>query len=65
MKYEKLEDFMQAKEKGEFTGVIIVDNEFVVAYDSDDNCVYDFGEAGPESVLIAILSRLGFKVEVP
>lgn len=65
MKYKSLESFMQAKEKGKFDGVVVVDNDNVKAYDKKLNCVYDFGEAGPESVLVSILRRIGFNVEVP
>ena len=66
MKYKSLESFMQAKEKGRLDEVVvIVDNDSVKAYDKKLNCVYDFGEAGPELVLVSILRRIGFNVEVP
>lgn len=57
-KYKSVAEFVKAAHDGKFKGVVIVDNDCVHAY-VDEEMVFDFGDQGPENVLVDVLEAVG------
>lgn len=64
MKYQTTDEFVKAVKDGKFSGKVVVDNDCVNAYEGGEE-VFDFEDAGPEGVLIDVLTALGVNAERP
>ena len=62
MRYKTLKALAAAAAKKQFTGVVMVDNDQVLAY-QDEQLVYDFAGLGPRQALHAALAVLGIAAE--